>query len=219
MDNNIHFSISNNKKTGKMLVTTTSSDSCPTTCKHLQLGTCYAKTGPLALHWKKVDSGERGKLFIDLLEAVRTRMPQELWRHNQAGDLPGHGNELNHGAIKALAEASKGKRGFTYTHKYSSKENLDIILDIHQDNGFTINLSADSIPEAMALKAKGFPVVVTIVPKDVIDPKYITVCPAQTHDNVTCLTCGLCAKNDRKTIIGFLAHGTRKNIWIKQAQT
>jgi hypothetical protein len=216
IENNIHYSISNNKKTGKMLVTTTSSDSCPSTCKHLQLGTCYAKTGPLNLHWKHVDSGKRAMLFIDLLQTVRDLRPQELWRHNQAGDLPGTSEKLNHGAVKALAEASRGKRGFTYTHKYHSEENRKTILDANQD-GFTINLSADSIEEAYKLHKEGFPVVVTIVPKDVIDPKYITVCPQQTHENITCLSCGLCAKKDRKTIIGFLAHGVRKNIWIKQA--
>jgi len=213
IQNNIHFSISKNTKTGKMLVSTTSSDSCPNTCKHLQLGTCYAKTGPLALHWNHVNSGKRAKPFIDLLAAVRNLRPQELWRHNQAGDLPGTSEKLNHGAVKALAEANAGRKGFTYTHKYHSDENRKTILDANQA-GFTINLSADSVEEAYKLKKQGFPVVVTIAPKDVIDPKYITVCPQQTHENLTCLDCGLCANSNRKTIIGFIAHGIRKNIWI-----
>jgi len=215
IDNHIHFSISANKKTGKMLVSTTSSNSCPTTCKHLQLGTCYAKTGPLALHWKHVDSGSRAKPFVDLLEAVRNLRPQELWRHNQAGDLPGTPEKLNHGAVKALAEANRGRRGFTYTHKYRSDDNKQTILDSNQA-GFTINLSADSIEEAYDLQKQGFPVVVTVVPKDVIDSSKITICPQYSDNTITCNTCKLCSIHNRKTIIGFPAHGIRKNIWINQ---
>jgi len=163
-----------------------------------------------------VDSGSRSKLFIDLLQTVRDLRPQELWRHNQAGDLPGTSEKLNHGAVKALAEANRGRRGFTYTHKYHSDENKQTILDSNQA-GFTINLSADSIEEAYELKKQGFPVVVTVVPKDVIDSSCITICPQYSKKDITCNTCGLCAIHNRKTIIGFPAHGTRKNMWIKQA--
>jgi hypothetical protein len=36
----------------------------------------------------------------------------------------------------------------------------------------------------------------------------VTICPTYTRDDITCKTCGLCAIEDRKTIIGFPAHGT-----------
>jgi hypothetical protein len=40
----------------------------------------------------------------------------------------------------------------------------------------------------------------------------IIVCPAQTRDDVTCETCGLCARADRAVIVGFRAHGTRARV-------
>jgi len=38
------------------------------------------------------------------------------------------------------------------------------------------------------------------------------VCPAQTREDVTCASCGLCAIPDRRVIIGFRAHGTRARV-------
>jgi hypothetical protein len=35
----------------------------------------------------------------------------------------------------------------------------------------------------------------------------IVICPAQTSD-VSCDQCRLCQKRDRKSVVGFLAHGT-----------
>ena len=50
---------SGNAKTGPIPVTTTERASCPSTCPFYDKG-CYAKSGPLALHWRKVSDGERG---------------------------------------------------------------------------------------------------------------------------------------------------------------
>ena len=38
----------------------------------------------------------------------------------------------------------------------------------------------------------------------------LTVCPATFLDTVSCKTCGLCQKSNRKTIVGFPAHGTSR---------
>jgi polyferredoxin len=40
----------------------------------------------------------------------------------------------------------------------------------------------------------------------------IIVCPAQTREDITCATCGLCARADRRVIIGFRAHGSRARV-------
>ena len=59
-DMRVHITArSGNAKTGPIPVTTTERASCPTTCPFYDKG-CYAKSGPLALHWRKVSDGERG---------------------------------------------------------------------------------------------------------------------------------------------------------------
>lgn len=47
----------------------------------------------------------------------------QLWRHNQAGDLVGGGNEIDTAPRGQLVAANAGKRGFTYTHKPVIGEN------------------------------------------------------------------------------------------------
>lgn len=62
---------SNNKKTGKIVVTTSSQKTCPDTCPFKHRG-CYADGGPLLMHWCKVTDGERGKPFDQFLEELRS---------------------------------------------------------------------------------------------------------------------------------------------------
>jgi polyferredoxin len=65
---------------------------------------------------------------------------------------------------------------------------------------------------------------VCIVPMDTAERtttpqgRPIVVCPAQTIDDKTCADCGLCARADRKIIIGFRAHGTRAKIADQKAR-
>ena len=106
---------SGNAKTGPIPVTTTERASCPTTCPFYSKG-CYAKSGPLALHWRKVSDGERGTDWQGLTKFVRSLPDRQLWRHNQAGDLPHINGQINGTLLGELVRANKGKRGFTYTH-------------------------------------------------------------------------------------------------------
>jgi hypothetical protein len=106
--------ISHNAKTGPIPVSTTESKTCPPLCG--QYDTCYGKYGPLGIHWGLVDRGERGVDWSEFCEQVRRLPKGQLWRHNQAGDLPGDGTYIDSDALRALVEANRGKRGFTYTH-------------------------------------------------------------------------------------------------------
>ena len=106
---------SGNAKTGPIPVTTTERASCPTTCPFYDKG-CYAKSGPLALHWRKVSDGERGTDWQGLTEFVKSLPERQLWRHNQAGDLPHIDGQINGTLLGQLVDANRGKRGFTYTH-------------------------------------------------------------------------------------------------------
>jgi hypothetical protein len=66
-----HISLkSTNKKTGSMVVTTSSQKTCPHSCPFKKNG-CYADSGPLQIHWRKVTNGERGLTYKKFLEELR----------------------------------------------------------------------------------------------------------------------------------------------------
>ena len=48
---------SSNVKTGPIPVSTTTKATCPATCGMRE--SCYAASGPLALHWRAVSEGKR----------------------------------------------------------------------------------------------------------------------------------------------------------------
>jgi hypothetical protein len=136
-----------------------------------------------------------------------------LWRHNQAGDLPGDGDKIDLRSLSRIIAANHGKRGFTYTHKPPTHENLYAITAANTF-GFTVNLSANSLEHADELSKHGQPVV-TVLPSDHVNLRSCTtpagrkvvVCPAARSEVINCKTCALCQKADRKFIIGFPAHG------------
>lgn len=209
----VHLTIkSSNKKTGPIPVSTTSALSCPDSCP-LKKNGCYADGGPLALHWRAVTEGERGMQWGEFCDAIDALPAGQLWRHNQAGDLPGLNESINPDALRMLTRANTGKRGFTYTHKPLTAENEALIREANKA-GFTVNLSANSLAHADELADAGAGPVVTILPANAGAKNFtpagrlVITCPAQTRDDVSCADCQLCARSDRPTIVGFLAHGS-----------
>jgi len=141
-----------------------------------------------------------------------------MWRHNQAGDLPGDRVKLDADKVAQLARANAGKRGFTYTHYAPSAHNRSVIQAANQA-GFTVNLSANNLGHADALADFNCGPVVCVLP-DSVDGNVtrmletphgrpVAVCPA-TYLKTNCAECQLCARQDRKVIVGFPAHGTSK---------
>ena len=200
---------SSNRKTGPMPVTYSERGTCPPSCPHY-LDDCYAEGFHTRMTWDKIP--RRGVELSDVLRFIKAMKPGQLWRHNVAGDLNGHGEELDAAELGQIVAANTGRRGFTYTHKKSRDA---IKWAKHAtDWGFTVNLSADDAGEADDLAAHGLPVVCIVpidTPKHTTTPagRSILVCPAQTVDYMTCALCGLCQKADRRQIIGFRAHGTK----------
>jgi len=211
---------SSNKKTGPIPVTTSSRDTCPDTCplKRSDTGNgCYADGGPLAMHWNAVTSGKRGGTMGALCDHIKKMPRGQLWRHNQAGDLPGKGNRINALQLQQIARANRGKRGFTYTHKPPTAHNIAAITAAN-NAGFTISLSANNPAHADQLAAHGLPVV-TIVAADqnkkvTFTPagRKMVMCPAAIDDTDTmnCSRCGICAlpAARRDYIVAFPAHGS-----------
>ena len=204
-----------NEKTGPIPVSTTSADTCPPDCPFNNAQGCYAGSGPLKLHWDLVTKGERGDDYGVFLAKIAALPDGQLWRHNQAGDLPGNGLEIDGAALGDLVKANKGRRGFTYTHYNPLQGANSAYIKGCNDWGFTVNLSGNTPAHADQLAALNIGPVVTLLPADQVENtttpggRKIVVCPATIRDGISCSTCKLCAISDREAIIGFPAHGTQ----------
>lgn len=208
--------VSSNAKTGPIPTTTSERASCPTTCPFYDKG-CYAKSGPQAIHWRKVSEGERGLPWDEFVKAVRKINRNQLWRHNVSGDLPHNNGNIDYLKLRQLIDANKGRRGFTYTHHALNCDHNVIAVQNANALGFTVNASCESVEVADKVMTDCEIPAVAVVPSDKTERFYRTesgrkviTCPATVHDNVTCATCGLCAQADREFIIAFPAHGTAK---------
>jgi len=216
--NRVHLTrISENMKTGPIPVSTTSSDSCNPDCA--QLDVCFAKFGPLQWHWKRVDSGERSMDWEDFCAAIERLPRQQLWRHNQAGDLPGDGRVIDEAALWMLVQANKGRRGFTYSHYPWTHYNLDM-MEYANREGFTINLSCDSMRDVDKARQFTKMPLTCILPSTTAEKtlrtpaghKVIT-CPVFYREDMDCARCGICQdRSPNRAVVGFPAHATRKRV-------
>lgn len=210
---NLFTKASGNKKTGKIPVSISDKNTCPDSCPFKYNG-CYATTGVLNIHWKDITTKKRGIQYKEFLKQVEDLPKGTFWRHNQAGDLEGDNEKIDIKALKALVKANKGKRGYTYTHKPMTPKNKKAVKEANEE-GFTINLSANNLKHADELKKLGIAPVVTVLPidspKTTFTPKghKVIVCPAVYKEGITCSNCQLCQKQ-RSVIIGFPAHGRSK---------
>jgi hypothetical protein len=167
------------------------------------------------LHWAAVTRGGRGDCFADFCDKIAALPDGQLWRHNQAGDLPGNGLDIDGAALGDLVKANNGRRGFTYTHYNPATGRNSAYIKGANDWGFTINLSANTPAHADDLAALGLGPVVTVLPIDQRENtttpggRKIVVCPATIREDISCASCKLCAISNRAAIIGFPAHGTQ----------
>jgi hypothetical protein len=211
---------SDNAKTGPIPVSTLPQFTCPDSCP-LKGNGCMV-IGPMKWHWDKVSRGERGSAWEAFLNELRSLPRGQLWRHNQAGDLAGKNQEIALELLKDLVNANQGRKGYTYTHKPvlddqegPVQSNRAAIKNANAQ-GFTINLSANGLNHADKLAALGIGPVCTILPDqnpvNRITPqgRKVVICPAQTRNNTTCATCGLCQRADRSVIVGFMPHGAQQ---------
>ncbi len=210
----VHLTLkSANVKTGPIPVSTTERDSCPDNCA--MRAECYAASGPLALHWAAVSAGTRGTSWGQFTQAIAALPDNQLWRHNQAGDLPQIDGTIDAVKLGQLVAANQGKRGFTYSHH---RDAASLAWIKHANAwGFTVNLSANDLRDADALADTDAGPVVVVLPstqtENTVTPagRKVVVCPATQRDDVSCATCQLCQRQ-RSVIVGFPAHGTRKRV-------
>lgn len=210
----VHITMkSANVKTGPIPVSTTTRDSCPADCA--MKSECYAASGPLALHWAAVSAGQRGTDWPTFTATIAQLPDGQLWRHNQAGDLPVAGGTVDPVKLGQLVAANAGKRGFTYSHH---RDAASIAWIRHANNwGFTVNLSANNLADADTLADhQAGPVVVVLPSTATVNLKTpggraVVICPATQRDDVSCASCQLCQRQ-RSAIVGFPAHGSRHRV-------
>lgn len=224
--------VSSNSKTGPIPVTMTEKSTCPKACP-LKSSGCYAESGHVNIHWSRLGKPKQSKApakpqngltgdvyglpWATLCDSIKSLPKGQLWRMNVAGDLPSVDAEnIDSHALAMLVNANKGKQGFTYTHYDPSIGINASLIKAANNAGFTVNLSANTLEHADQLKALNIGPVVTILPIDAPKSQQtpagntVVICPAVQSDDVTCASCAICQKADRKVIIGFPAHGISK---------
>lgn len=206
---------SSNAKTGPIPVSTSSRATCAPSCPFLMNG-CYGDGGPLAIHWAAVTKGERGEPLPRFLANIASLPTDQLWRMNQAGDLPHNAGKISRRFIRGMIAANKGRRGFTYTHHdLSQGENLSLVRQANRQ-GFKINVSTESEPAADRAIAAGLPAVITVPSIEERTTWHtpagntVLVCPAQRSDTLTCADCQLCHSRGARIVIAFKAHGASR---------
>ena len=208
---------STNRKTGFIAVSTTANVTCPESCG-MKEG-CYGKDFLTKIHWDKVSSGERGRSPEEFIGDIKALEPFWFFRHNIAGDLWNYEGEILAAYFADLVRAvSHLPRKWTYTHLLLTPHNAHMLKWSNKE-GFTVNLSTESKSTAAALFKEGWPV--CCVTEKGLKPSYkrrgvqFKQCPQSLpNSTIQCSTCGngspLCARADRKFVITFPAHGTRK---------
>ena len=209
--------VSGNKKTGFMPVTTTSRNTCHG-CPFDGNG-CYAQSGPLALHWRKVSDGSRGvdwRQHLADLASLPTGSPLRL---NQAGDLPNTMGRISRRYLKALADVVKrrGLKAWTYTHHDPASGENAALIRAAQSSGLTVNVSTETESAADRAVSAGLPAVLAVPSTETRNTWHtpagnvVLVCPAQRRET-SCSDCMLChqAGRGRRVIVAFVAHGTGK---------
>ena len=214
---------SENQKTGNIPQSYSPASTCPVTCPLKGAG-CYGENFRTARTWKRVDAGVAGDPWETFLSRVRKIEAGRIWRHNVVGDLASDGTTIDLEKLDELVKANRGRRGFTYTHHPLANPGEQEAVRAANAAGFTVNLSADTLAEADRKAGFGVAPVVTLLPSDTPlagplrtpEGRKVVICPAQTRDGVTCMSCRLCARagtvENPRVIVGFLAHGSRKKV-------
>jgi hypothetical protein len=127
---------------------------------------CYAETGNIGLHWRKM----RGVPWAKFCQSVADKLgPRQLWRYAVAGDLPGFSGLIDRAALERLTTANMRRPVIAYTHKPvldgehpAAASNRHFIAEAIA-GGFLVNLSANDPHHADAMADLGLAPVVTIL--------------------------------------------------------
>jgi hypothetical protein len=156
-----------NRKTGSIPTAYVAKESCPSSCPLLGRG-CYAETGNIGLHWRKMTGIPWAKFCLMVADKLG---PRQLWRYGVAGDAPGFSGLIDRAALQLLTTANLRRPVIAYTHKPvldgehpAAASNRRFIAEAIE-GGLLLNLSANNPSHADALANLDLAPVVTILPK------------------------------------------------------
>jgi hypothetical protein len=210
MLHNVHLvAISSNSKIGPIPATYRGRDTCPSDCAFLNNG-CYGDGRIFGLAHKYV-----APLPIDKAREIlrRSRTDAKYLRDRVVGDLVNSRGMFDMHYVLGIARLARehGLTVFGYTHAWRMLTREDAAAI--RTTGYVMNASCETVQDVREAISLGMPAVITNdnVPEgDTVAGYRVITCPAQVRDNVTCATCGLCAKPERKVVIRFLTHGPSK---------
>jgi hypothetical protein len=205
---------SGNSKTGSIPVTYRTVETCPTDCPFLptgEIGGCYG-TGRIFGMTRKYAGETDVESATWKIRLDKDRSARYL-RDRVVGDVVTPDGELDRDYVSGIAQVAAGNRlvAFGYTHAWRSFTPDDVAF--LRDSGYVMNASTESEAGAQAALDAGMPAV--IVDDDTPDGatvagRRLMTCPAEVRDDVSCASCGLCAKPDRAVLIRFKTHGVAR---------
>lgn len=202
---------SGNRKTGSIPVTYRPMTTCPTDCPFLPTGTiggCYG-TGRLfgmaAKHSGKIDvESATWKVRLGKERGAR------YLRDRVVGDVVTPEGTLDREYIAGITQVALANKlvpfGYTHAWKQFTEQDMSFLLD----SGYVMNASTETHEDAERAIAAGMQAV--IVDDDtpegsIVAGRRLVTCPAEVRDDVSCASCGLCAKPNRTVLIRFTTHG------------
>lgn len=208
----ISVEISDNSKIGKISMTATSQNSCPSECP-LRNNGCYSEVGRANLVTSRLNSSP----VIDPIEIakseardIRKLSGRRMLRLHVVGDC-----YIDEGA-KILAEAAaehtakKGMPVFTYTHGHKTQR--------ESWGGISVLRSCETFQQVEKAHADGFASAMVVEKHDSHKAEKhgeftFIPCPQQTGRVNNCAECKLCTKDKKlhssKSVITFAIHGAR----------
>lgn len=221
------FPTSSNLKTGNIVQTYSTPESCPVRCPFKGSG-CYGENFHTRCQWARAENasdprfiGCAAEMAAALMNAAALRREGEiLFRHNVAGDIAAPGTSEIDAAVlgeidAAINEANlwlkhAGRRvlGYTYTHC----EIDDYAAALISAADIVINASCETAAECKNAAEHGVPSAMACADIDAAKTALKAEglngvqCPAQTRDT-NCDKCRLCARKTRKSVILFALHG------------
>lgn len=165
---------------------------------------CYATKGRVTMHAQKATPDETdGDVVFRFVQGLP---PGTSVRHHVSGDVYGPDGRLDWAYFERLVEAHEARpdvAGWLYTHAPL----VDFLRMQERARGtsLAVNWSCDSLVEAREQQAAGATGLTAVLPKGTARAKGVVICPEQTS-GIPCAQCKLCWNDERKAIVGFIAH-------------
>lgn len=208
---------SQNGKIGTAAATMAAQVSCPKDCVFINGGGCYAEDGGAGFITEKLNvlAEERGTSALEVAKVEAAAIDGIKARRGRPMRLHTVGDCATDATARIVAAASErymirgGGQVWTYTHAWRR-------VARRAWGTVSVLASCESVKDVRAAWRRGYAASI-VVPEFrsreayMIDGVKVVPCPAQTTDNVTCSSCGLCMDSygllERRTVIGFAVHG------------